>query len=116
MRTLYYLLSCGILFGLASWSYNVSYATRDAAKRVAGLERSIDQEGARIDVLRAEWAYLNRPERLAQLAEANFEVLQLVPLRPEHFAVVRDVPRHGDEINRLIATATSVAARIPQDQ
>ena len=86
MRGLLYALSICAVIGLAFWAYGSGYDTRALEREVARLERDIGVRHQELSMLRAEWAYLNRPDRLHELAEMNFEVLGLVPLSAEHFA------------------------------
>lgn len=115
MRTLFYLFSGLLLVASAYWAYSVNYTTRAAERRVAILEGKILEEKERIEVLDAEWTYLNRPERLTRLAEANFEILRLVPVRSDHFGQVANVPKN-DGLNGLITNSVSAAARDASDQ
>ncbi len=85
MKTLFYILGGAVLVVFATWAYRVNYETQDAVGRVNDLTRQIAREREAIGVLRAEWAYLNRPDRLRELAELYFPDLQLMPLSPEHF-------------------------------
>ncbi len=72
----------------ATWAYRVNYATQEAMNRVADLEEAIAAEREALAVLNAEWAYLNRPDRLSALVAENAEALGLVELTPEHFGEV----------------------------
>ena len=39
----------------------------------------------KLNVLNAEWAYLNRPDRLADLVKWNYEKLGLIPISADNF-------------------------------
>ena len=77
MRAVLYILTTLSVIGLAFWAYRENYATQQAHSRLA--------------VLNAEWAYQNRPDRLRDLAELNFERLGLLPLEPDQFGRIDQV-------------------------
>jgi hypothetical protein len=91
MRTVLFLLSALAVIGSGYWAYHENYQTQDELDRVDALRRDIGQAHERMAMLRAEWAYLNRPDRLRDLADLNFARLGLLPLRPDHFADVDQV-------------------------
>jgi hypothetical protein len=91
MRSILYLLAALAVMGLAFWSYQENYKTRDALADVRTLHNNIGAKHERLNRLRAEWAYLNRPDRLSDLAELNFDRLGLLPLMPDAFGRVDQI-------------------------
>lgn len=98
MKTFLYLLAGVLVVFTASWTYKVNYQVQEAEDRVSSLQREINRERSAIAVLGAEWAYLNRPERLRALSEAYYTELRLMPIDASHFASVSEVPMPLDEI------------------
>ncbi|MBO9465007.1 hypothetical protein TRP8649_01908 [Pelagimonas phthalicica] len=98
MRGLLFLLSALAVIGTGYWAYHENYRTQDELDRVDALRRDIGEARERLAILRAEWAYLNRPDRLKELADMNYSRLGLMPLRPDQFGSVRDVIRPVPEI------------------
>ncbi|MFN3525815.1 MAG: cell division protein FtsL [Paracoccus sp. (in: a-proteobacteria)] len=80
MRSLTYLGCVLLVMGLAFWAYRENYATQAAVGEMSQLRREIAGLRDELGILRAEWAYLNRPDRLRELVDLNFERLQLVPV------------------------------------
>jgi hypothetical protein len=85
MRPVLYVLSFLALIALGFWAYRENYATQSALKEVESLQRQIVGLREALTVQRAEWAYLNRPDRLRDLATANFDRLGLLPMEPSQF-------------------------------
>lgn len=92
MRAVLYLSAVVLLAVCATWAYRVNYATQDALNRVADLRGEIAEEREALSVLRAEWGYLNRPDRLRALVRDNAEALGLADLTPEQFGAATDAP------------------------
>jgi hypothetical protein len=91
MRSLLFVLSVLAVIGSGYWAYRENYQTQDALDEVASLQARIGAQRERLAILRAEWAYLNRPDRLRDLAQLNFDKLGLLPLRPDQFGRVDQV-------------------------
>ncbi len=101
MRGVLYTVSALIVMTLAYWAYYENYETQEALREAASLQRSIGDARETLSVLEAEWAYLNRPDRLRDLAELNFPVLELMPIEARQFADVHQVMAPPPELPGL---------------
>ena len=74
-----------ICFGL----YNGVYRVKAQEKELAELKADIAREGEAIRVLKAEWTYLNQPDRLQALARRH---LALAPTGASQITVLASLP------------------------
>ncbi|ARE40051.1 Cell division protein FtsL [Rhodovulum sp. P5] len=91
MRSLFYALTALCVMALAFWAYRENYLTQQALDEVEALNLEIGQLRESLAILNAEWAYLNRPDRLRALAEINFARLELLPLTADQFVDIEQV-------------------------
>jgi len=91
MRPLLYVLTALSVMALAFWAYRENYTTQAAIRDVARIQDEIAGLRESLALQKAEWAYLNRPERLRDLVQLNFDSLGLLPLEPEQFGRVEQV-------------------------
>lgn len=92
MRAVFYLLAAFGVIGLAIWAYDQNQKTQTALREVRSLRAEIRSLTEALDVQRAEWAYLNRPQRLRTLVQMNFARLNLLPLEGRQFGQIGEIP------------------------
>jgi hypothetical protein len=69
-RLVWPLLFAGMVFAV----YQLKAQVEEREKELARVQRAIDDEREAIQMLKAEWSYLNQPERLRRLAAARLEL------------------------------------------
>jgi hypothetical protein len=107
----------GLVLASGFATFNVKYAVQGIEDELARVQRQTLVEQQELRVLTAEWAYLNQPERLAEL---NRNFLQLAPMtakqmqgRVEEIAL-RPPPAKGpDAAPDVMVAATPPAAASP---
>ena len=73
--------------------FYVSHRVELLEDRLAREDRAILRHQEVIHVLRAEWTYLNRPERIADLAR---RYLALAPLSADRVVDIQDLPQRPE--------------------
>lgn len=82
MRGFIYAVAFLGLLSLGAWAYSENYDMRAREAEVSKLQSDIGQLRDAIATQKAEWAYQNRPARLRELVNLNFERLELMPMEP----------------------------------
>lgn len=93
--------------------FHTSYRVQELQETLGGINRQIIREQEAIQVLKAEWSYLNEPGRLERLAR---EYTMLVPTEAVQLAAsVEAVPMRDPALEEpaLIAAATPLPGRKP---
>lgn len=91
MRPVLYVLSFLAVMALGFWAYRENYATQAALRDVTDIQNEIGALRESLAIERAEWAYLNRPDRLRDLGTLNFDRLELLPMLPSQFGVTAQI-------------------------
>ncbi len=108
-RLLWPLLFGGLIIGV----YNLKAQVEDQENALAGIQRAIEDEREAIQVLRAEWSYLNHPERLRRLAAAT---LDLHPVAQRQMASFERFAQRLAEAAPVESAALATTSRNPTPQ
>jgi hypothetical protein len=107
----------GLVLASGFATFNVKYAVQGIDDELVRVQRQILLERQEIRVLTAEWAYLNQPDRLAEL---NRNFLQLAPMtakqlqgRVEEIALRAPRPAVPDAMPEVMFAADPPVAAAP---
>jgi len=97
MRPLLYVVTFLAVLASGFWAYREHYDTRLVLREVSALNRQIASLREALSLQRAEWAYLNRPDRLRELSALNYDRLGLLPLDAAQFGSAAQISRPAVE-------------------
>lgn len=85
-------------FGL----YMVKFSVQNLQREVVVAQQQLADEKESLHLLNAEWAYLNRPERLRALAAQHLKLVPLDSRRIENAALLQDVAAPNSHISEVV--------------
>jgi cell division protein FtsL len=86
------------LVGSAVYAYSIKYQTILRAELITKTKHKVKAEQDAIAVLRAEWSFLTRPERIQQLADAH---LDLKPLVVGQIVAAQSLPEKQSRVDAI---------------
>ncbi len=89
----------------------MKYEMRALEERFAGINRDILTSQRALQVLRAEWSFLNQPARLEKLGR---RMLRLEPLRADQAGRISDIPMRTADDGATYVAPISSAQTAPQ--
>jgi cell division protein FtsL len=94
-----------LLIGAAVTVYKIKYEATWQAVEVERLTRQIEREKVAINILKAEWAHLTRPDRIQNLAEKH---LDLKPVDSRQRIALADLPMRPARVDSIADTIASL--------
>lgn len=80
MRLLAYVFSVTFVMLTGFWANYENVKTLEVSQSIKKTQAEMNDVKETLNVLTVEWAYLNRPERLQNLANLNYKSLGLLPI------------------------------------
>jgi hypothetical protein len=116
MIRLLHIVAICCLIGSAGYAYSIKYDTLFYAEEIAKIKAKLVKEQDAIAVARAEWALLERPDRLQRMVDQH---LDLQPMNINQLARVSDLPvrpAKNDEIARKLEALGLEPTSTPKDK
>ncbi len=90
-RLVNFFLFVFVLLG-AFWLYQVKHEAKETEGNIAELQKQIKEEKEALLLLKAEWSFLNRPDRVQKLSERFSDQLGLKEVKPYQIGDAEDLP------------------------
>lgn len=103
----------GLALCLGAGLFQVKHEVQVLEEELAHLNRAILADQEAIHVLRAEWAYLNRPERLEALSR---RYLEIAPLAAAQLITIDSLPLRLDTMVAQASNPTAASGANQTDQ
>ena len=98
MIKLLHVVAIGALVSSALYAYTIKYGTTLEAEQLQKIKSKAQREREAIAVLKAEWQFLTRPDRLQTLADRH---LDLQPFSVTQVVRASDIPNRGPKVDAI---------------
>lgn len=106
--TLLWLVAFAVAVGLV---FQIKYAVQALDDQLTYAQTRIQNDREALHILRAEWSYLNRPQRIARLAQRH---LEMIPLTAPQIGRIAALPPRPEAMDgRVFAAGPPVPPRHP---
>ncbi|HEV7260861.1 MAG TPA: hypothetical protein VGN82_23980 [Bosea sp. (in: a-proteobacteria)] len=112
MIKLLHVIAIGALVSSALYAYTIKYETTLEAEQLQKIRKKAQRERDAIAVLKAEWQYLNRPDRLQALADRH---LDLQPFSVSQVVRIADIPNRGPKVDAIGRKLEDLGLGIPTE-
>ena len=112
MIKLLHVIAIGALVSSAVYAYSIKYETTLAAEHLQKLKGKTQRERDAIQVLKAEWQFLNRPDRVQALADRH---LDLQPFVVTQVVKPSDIPNRGPKVDAIGRKLEDLGLGVPTE-
>lgn len=112
MIKLLHVVAIGALVSSALYAYTIKYETTLEAEQLQKIRMKAQREKDAIAVLKAEWQYLNRPDRLQALADRH---LDLQPFSVTQVVRIADIPNRGPKVDAIGRKLEDLGLGVPTE-
>jgi cell division protein FtsL len=109
---LLHVIAIGALVSSALYAYTIKYETTLEAEQLQKIRMKAQRERDAIAVLKAEWQYLNRPDRVQALADRH---LDLQPFSVTQVVRISDIPNRGPKVDAIGRKLEDLGLGIPTE-
>lgn len=107
-----HVVAIGALVSSAVYAYSIKYETTLASEQLKKLKTKTQRERDAIQVLKAEWQFLNRPDRVQILAERH---LDLQPFQATQVVTPGEIPNRGPKVDMIGRKLEDLGLGIPTE-
>ncbi len=103
--------SLSLVVGVSYGLYQLSYEVQTLERELAGLTNQIRENEQATEILKAEWAYQNRPDNIQALTA---KYLPLLLVAPYQVAGLNDLPERSVDPKSLVGLSEPVPRQKPR--
>jgi hypothetical protein len=88
-------IALALLLGSAIYAYSIKYDTIVLGEQIARQKIKIQKEKDQIALLKAEWQFLNRPDRIQALSDLQAD---MAAMQTQQIVRWSDIPMHNGQL------------------